>query len=228
MNIIPGGKRGKRSAKTAVAEGRKSSKKERTEIVTDDELGRIEVIKHGPIVNIAPKQVLAYKPFNFSPMDFALESESLVEKIISEQVQMRSLKRFLADPSSPVIYGVGGSPDDVQAKYFAAYLVQQHIKTLGVKANVRWITLYGDYANPHIRDDISRPSMIVLTNLCPNSTNVKLEKARDIIEFYPDIPRIVVNAGLDPMSFLTTKLFTAVNAMAYFPLGLFKQKVSVI
>lgn len=227
MRTIPAGGNGRRrSVKSVVAEGRKSTKAERAEIVTGDEVGRIEVRKHGPATNVVPASVLIRKPFVFEPQDFALESEQLKEKIISEQVQMRSLSRFLKDPSAAVIYGVGGT-DELTAKYFAAYLVQEHIKAMGAKANVRWITLYGDYANPHIRDDIAAPSMLVITNLCPNSTNVKLEKARDIIEFYPDVPRVIVVAGQDPMTFLVTRLFLPINAMAHFPLSLFKQ-VSVI
>lgn len=230
MNIIPSGKsKGRvKSVRAVVSQGRKSTRKEKAEVVTSDELDRIEVLRRGPIVNIAPAHVLAQSPFTFEPQDFGLESEALEEKIVSEQVQMRSLKRFLKDPTSPVIYGVAGSPDDMRARYFAAYLVQAHVKHLGARANVKWITLYGDYKNVHLADDVARPSMVVLTNLAPNSTNVKLEKARDIIEFYSDVPCVVVNAGMDPMSFLMTRLYCAVNAMAYFSLGLVKQRVKVI
>jgi hypothetical protein len=70
--------------------------------------------------------------------------------------------------------------------------------------------------------------MIVLTNLTDKSTNQRLEKARDIIEAYPDVPRVIVASGQDPISFLSTRLRVPVHGLAYFSEAIVKARVTVI
>jgi hypothetical protein len=194
---------------------------------------KIEVRQTPEMRSIVPGTVWRTSPFKWNPITFGLESERLNEKTIGSEVQDKSLRMFLDEPSYPYIYGVSGNPDDGDAKYFAAYLVQQHMQFMGLKANVVWHTLYGDFNNRILReydeiDGKSPPSLIVLSNLTPNSTNVKLEKARDILERFADIPRIVVCAGEDPMSFFTTRLYSPIHALAYFSSTLVKKKFEVI
>lgn len=64
-----------------------------------------------------------------------------------------------------------------------------------------WHRLMGGY-NP--KDEISRdrkPCFLVLSNIIETSTLAKWEKLRDILTLYDDIPRIVVSAGCDPLTF---------------------------
>lgn len=189
---------------------------------------RIEVEQQGTIATTVPSSVWRCKPFKWDPQAFALESDDLVQKIIEPSVQDKSLARFIKNPSLSMIYGVSGNPDDLKAKLFAAYLMDVHCKRYRADSNPWWVNLTGGFENPWINGDRSRPTMIVLTNLTPQSTNLKLEKARDIIESFPDVPRIVVVAGQDPMSFLSTRLHVPINGLAYMCEAVVRRKVEMI
>src|ERR1700737_4265309 len=161
----------------------------REDDAADDALlpSRIEV-NH---INVVPGHVYRTRPFKWSPITFATESEQLNSRFVEPHTQDKSLTMFLKDPSMSMIYGVSGNPDDSKAKYFAAFLVAAHIKALGSDANPIWAPMYGGFDNPYMSDDKAAPTMLVITNITPNSTSMKLEKARDLIEKYSDIPRIV-------------------------------------
>lgn len=219
MNVIRGG------------EGYRPKKREAKDddLVNDLDLPtKIEVRNHGQIANIVPGHVWRTKAFKWQPLAFATESEQLNSKFVESGTQDKSLAMFLKNPRTPMIYGISGNPDDSKAKYLAAFLVAAHMKTLGTDANPVWAPMYGGFDNPYMSDDKAKPTLLVLTNLTPNSTTFKLEKARDLLEKFSDIPRIVVVAGMDPMSFLTTRLHVPIHGIAYLSEGLVKQKVEVI
>ena len=189
---------------------------------------RIEVKQQGQVANVVPGHVWRVKPFKWNPATFMPDSEQLNSRFIEPIKQDQSLMTFLDDPTVPMIMGISGSPDDSKAKYMAAFLVDMHVKRLKSQANPWWAPLYGGFDNPYLNVDKSPPTMLVITNLTNNSTNVKLEKARDLIEAYPDIPRLVVIAGIDPISFLAAKLHVPINGLIYLSEGLLKQRVEVI
>lgn len=223
METIAGGKGRKAPPRELV------SKKERKVEIADDDLPTtISVKPHGTIKGVVPGHVWRVTPFKWDPVTFATESEQLNNKFIEPIIQDRSLRAFMEFPDTPVIYGISGNPDDSKAKYFAAFLVAQHLRKVGPRANVVWLPMYGGFDNPWMSEDKASPTMLVLTNLTPNSTSLKIEKTRDLIEKYSDIPRIVVCAGMDPMSFLATRLYVPINALAYFSEGLVKTRVEVI
>lgn len=189
---------------------------------------KIEVNPKGQVKALVPGSVFRQSSFKWDPQTFVLESDELNQKFIEPSMQDESLARFLKKPSTPMIYGVTGSPDDTKAKLFAAYLLQAHCKRYGGDANPWWVNLMGGFDNPWIDRDRPRPSMIVITNLTAGSTAQRLEKARDIIESWPDVPRVIVAAGLDPFSFLATRLRVPVHGLAYFSEAVVKHKVVVI
>lgn len=202
-----------------------------TEIVRSKlEVPKLIEAKQALIKNVVPGHVFRCPSFKWHPVTFVTESEQLNQKFIEANKQTSSLEMFLNNSLVPAIYSVAGNPDDAKAKLFAAYLVGVHMRYLGSKANVVWESLYGGFDNKLVSDadDKEQPTMIVITNLCPNSTNLKLEKAKDILEKFADIPRIVVSSGLDPISFMTTKLYSQVNALAYFSDSLIRAQMTVI
>jgi hypothetical protein len=181
--------------------------------------------------SIVPGTVWRQHSFKWEPQAFVPESDRLKDTIRDEAIQHRSLKLFMDDPTLPLIYCVAGSPDDSKAKYFAAHLVALHLEKLKAKASVVWFPLYGGFDNPMFKDygyySENDPTMIVLSNLSPTATNVKLDKCRDILERFADIPRVVVVAGEDPFSFMATRLYSPLNAMAFFSESLLKKRVEV-
>ena len=150
------------------------------------------------------------------------------EKVIGSDVQEKSLQNFIDNPLAPCIYGVGSAPSDEKAKYFAAYLIQQYV--LGVPAHrnrVCWQYLYSNFDNPIITRG-ETPGLIVLTGLTPNSSPVKLDKARDILEHFSDVPRIVVIAGEDPLTYFSTRLYFKLTHLFFTSEKIVKRRVEVI
>lgn len=213
---------------------RKVVVKSAPKLVVSNELPRRIEVKITPSIrDIVPGSVWRQSPFKWDPMTFACESEKLNEKFIEPSVQNESLLRFMHEPDLPMIYGVSGNPDDMKAKLFAAYLVQVHQQRMGLKANVVWFTMYGGFDNPLLKeydpiDGKTDPSMLIISNLTPNAPGLKLDKTRDLLERFSDIPRVVVSAGEDPISFLTTRLYSPVHGLAYFSEALIKKRVEVI
>ena len=85
--------------------------------------------------------------------------------------------------------------------------------------------LTGGFENKSLN---AEPSLLVITGLTPNSTPVKLEKARDLLEKHSNIPRIVVMAGEDPITFFMTRLYYSVNSIYYHSSALVKQRVEIV
>ena len=189
---------------------------------------RIEVAQTGTVAQTVPGYVWRQAAFKWNPQAFATQSDELNEKFIEPGVQDQSLVQFIKKPSRPMIYGVSGNPDDTKAKLFAAYLMAQHCKRFGSDSNPWWIQLTGGFDNPYLDHNKARPTMIVLCGLTPQSTNQKLEKARDIIEAYPNVPRVVVVAGADPLSFISTRLHVPVHGLAYFCEAIIRSKIEVV
>ena len=174
-----------------------------------------------------PGSVFRATPFVFQPQAFVADSERLNERIFSEELQVQSLEDFREDVRAPVIYVVSGNPDDCQARLFAAYLVNIHM--LGYKNHsVEWHSVHGGFNNPLVKEERDPPSMIVLTNLSPTSTPVKLDKVRDICDKWDNVPRVLVVAGEDPISFMATRLYLPCNSMAYFCDSMMKKRVDVL
>lgn len=209
----------------------------RAPVVSEDEEQalphKIAVVPDARLRSIVPGSVWRRSAFPWDPLPFSVESERLHDRVIQSDVQDQGLRMFLDDPRTPMIYVVTGAPDDSKAKLFAAYLMHHHLKALGPESNPVWHALYGGFENKLLRDhegpdSMMRPTMLVLTNLTSDSTAVKLEKARDLIERFDNIPRIVVAAGDDPISFALGRLFVPVNALAFFCETLVRRKMEVV
>lgn len=172
-----------------------------------------------------PGYIWQERPFKFDPQDFAVQSDKLKEKIFSGEVQTASLDRFLENPTANILYGVASSPSDQRAKYFAAYLVQCFIERAPVNCSVRWENLYSTFSNPAMD---AQPSLLVITGLTPNAMPIKLEKARDLLEKHCNIPRIVVMAGEDPITYFSTRLYSAVNSIYFYSSDLVKRNIEIV
>ena len=172
-----------------------------------------------------PGHVWRKGPFKFDPLDFAVKDERLNEKIFEGRLQLESLESFRADPLKPIIYGVGSAPDDATAKFFAAYLAHLFLSVTHRSKTIHWETLYGGFDNPALQ---VKPDLLIITNLTPASSNHRIEKARDLLEFHSEIPRIVVIAGEDPITFCSTKLFCPINKIFFHSASIVRRKVEVV
>lgn len=154
------------------------------------------------LVSITP-----YVP-KWLPDDFDLPRTSVPR-------QVDALHRLLINPlhGRPII-GIGSMVSDDRAKFLAMQImnaaITQH-KNGSHKGKLLplWHRVMGGYNDP-LRDvkDSERPniSMLILTNVGVDSTPHKIEKIRDLLEIYDNIPRVVVMNGSDPISFFADKI----------------------
>jgi len=140
------------------------------------------------------------------PDDFVLRS-------ISVKKQINGIDRVLQNPlHGSYTMAIGSYPSDVRAKILAVNFMNRAIDAqIGGSHRGRayplWHRLMGNYQDP-LRDskESEHVSMLVITNVGVDSSQVKLEKLRDILEKYDSIPRIVVVNGVDPVSFFAERV----------------------
>jgi hypothetical protein len=168
-------------------------------------------------------------PFKFDPHPFALQSPRLQEKIYDPSVQTDSYQRFLDSPFEPIVYGVASAPDEIKAKLFAAHLVYKFIKATTPLNSILWVTSSLSVSNGNIKTAFDkRPSLLVITGLTPNNTNYKLDLVHELVEHHSNIPRILVIAGEDPITFIYERLHLPVNSVFFSSAAVVKRKVEVI
>lgn len=153
------------------------------------------------------------KPFTFSPQSFTSTVSGLKPKVIKREAQLQHFRDFLDEPFRPVTYCLVSAPNDGMAKLLAAYMMQHAIINHGQSLPV-WHDLTQSFKNP-LLEDSTRASLLVLNNVGTSATPTKLEKLRDILTHYADIPRVVIATGCDPFAFFTQHLYMPMNACAY-------------
>lgn len=158
-----------------------------------------------------PGYVFRQAPFKLIPLGFSIQTKA-EERLFPKTIQEAGLKSFLNKPFGGQNYIITGYLDDAKALYMAAYLMEAHVKKGG--KNPVWLQLH---KNTEI---VSRPSLIVISNLTTESTQKRFEKCRDLLHTYWNVPCIVVGCGMDPIRFGSWKLHIPVNKMLYFKSGL--------
>lgn len=156
-----------------------------------------------------------------SLMKVTVEAFGMTPKSIPVKRQLSSLHRVLDHPlRGSYTLCISSYPTDLRAKNLAAEIMyralldygEHHVpgRTLPV-----WHRLYGNYRDT-LRDESSEiPSLLILTNLVADSTNVKFEKARDLLEKYHKIPKIVVCGGMDGGNLFANKLHYPLDAIIH-------------
>lgn len=148
---------------------------------------------------------------------------------ISVKRQLASIHQLTTNPlrAAPTIC-IASNPTDLRAKLLACQIMDKAIDHHKARTRKhgqtlpKWHKVYGGYKDPLRDKDIAKekdldeyPCMLILTNVLPDSTSYKLEKLRDLLEKYDDIPRIVVLSGTDPITFFATKLQYPLNHGIY-------------
>lgn len=149
-----------------------------------------------------------------SVQDFKPQAQAYKTTKVSAHQQLDFFQDLLEDPhdGNPVVC-IGSFPTDARAKIAALHVFRNAMKdkTHTVRKPV-WVTLYGDRFNYEELKN-KRPSMLFISNIVLESTAYKMERLRDILEMFPDIPRIVVTGGtLDPTELFVRRLHLPINA----------------
>lgn len=174
-----------------------------------------------------PKDMLRARPFPLEQHLITIESkvDGIKTRRVPKISQILHLEKFMQHPFvAPQIISISSFPNDGKAKMLAAYMMQtaynSHIAGRFRLTKNRqlplWHTLYGGFYD-ELRDGKKdeKPSLLVLSNITHMSTQVKLEKLRDLLEKYNDIPRIIVSTNEDPITLANTKLLISVNTAFY-------------
>ena len=174
-------------------------------------------------VNI-PGYVWRNPPFKLDPPAFSPSSEKLARRIIEPETQIESHRRWVNGPHDhPLlkhgIYGVGAEPSDDSALYFAAHLVHTWLTATDRPiSDIHWLS-FGSEPDFKLGDSILQGhrncDLLVLSNLTPNSSAFRLQRARDLLAVTRSYPAIVVIAGEDPISFFASRLYAPINALFF-------------
>ncbi len=174
-----------------------------------------------------PKDILRARPFNADQHIITIDSkvEGIKTRRVPKKVQLAQLERFIEKPfAAPAVISIASFPNDGKAKLMAAFLMEvaHKAQVSGRFRSVRarqlplWHRVMGGYYD-QLRDGRSeeRPSLLVLSNITHQSTPMKLEKLRDLLEMYNDIPRVIVSTNEDPITLANSKLLVPVNMAFY-------------
>ena len=144
-------------------------------------------------------------------------------KILSTAKQFRQLRAILANPlRGSYTLGISSFPSDQRAKHLAMLIMsaavdhyQQHRRAMGSRSMPMWHRVFGSLGD-NLRDKgTEKPCMLILSNVTTDSSNVKIEKVRDLLEKYSDIPRIVVTAAEPPSKMFGARLHYPMTAGFY-------------
>lgn len=159
--------------------------------------------------------VLRQAPFSLTPTSFTAAIEGLKAKVFNRQKQLDMFESFIDSPFEPINYCLASAPDDGKAKLLAACMMQHALINHDSRTALPlWVDLTGGFDNPLIVNRV-KPSLLVINNVGIASTQSKLEKLRDILEVYSDIPRITVVTGTDPYTFFMRTLYLPIHALMY-------------
>lgn len=130
-------------------------------------------------------------------------------KPISTNKQIRWASKLIANPlRGSYTAAISSYPSDSHAKVLALNIMNRAItlqssgKVAGHAAYPYWHNLYGGFNDSLREAQEPKPySMLIISNVGPDSTPVKLEKLRDLLIKYASRPKIVIVNGMDPASF---------------------------
>lgn len=135
--------------------------------------------------------------------------------------QLKVARKLLEHPThGSGVYMVNSFPSDMRAKLFAAqvmYVACKQFKDASQRAQrftngPLWVRLLGinDYKQFDAIKE-ARPNMLILSNINDESTPLKVERLRDLLDEFNNIPKLVVTAGSDPLTFMMRRVFYPVN-----------------
>lgn len=143
-------------------------------------------------------------------------------KIVSVNKQIAMLERIVTNPlRGNYTACISSFPTDAKAKALAIQVMQTAILTHQKhrkpgRSLPYWHRIFGGLGDPLRDKNIQEvPSLLILSNITVDSSANKLEKVRDLLEKYNNIPRIVVIAGVDPFTFFGAGIHFPLNYGVY-------------
>lgn len=174
-----------------------------------------------------PQHDLPLKSTKIDVAESLVTIEPNVPNIMSRNVsvlkQYKVLKSYIEHPlrGSHTIC-ISSFPSDLKAKHLAIHLMsiacEQHRAGHHKpgRALPLWYRVYGGFSNPLIDKPVQEvPSLLIISNVGTSSSQLKIEKVRDLLEKYSEIPKIVVTGGEAPCNLFANKFHYALRAGIY-------------
>ena len=146
-----------------------------------------------------------------SPSNMKPKAVSLEDQLGSYDVMLKTGTRQAY--KHPYLACVSSEPNDLKAKIIVASVMLnimiKHGVESGSKYLPKWHTVLGGFDDSLKgrvlnKDSQNHNGLLILSNVIPDSTQVKKETLRDLLELHSSVPRIVVTTGSDPMSFFNS------------------------
>lgn len=165
-------------------------------------------------------QVFMQRSLELEDVTGLIESTTVTgrPKIVKAALQVKQFNRLYASPcDAPYVLCISSIGTDLRAKFTAAFLLNRALRSFDrdrystLRSGPVWHMLTGSYSDEY-RDRIrevkrgKKPALIVLSNVTTDSSEVKIEKLRDLLEVFADVPRIVTITGEDPYTFFASRL----------------------
>ena len=180
-----------------------------------------------------PKSVMRIRPFILSEYLSSIESDipgQNIKRVTRERQEEQFRTLYRAPQVKPYLAVISSAPNDQKALLVAAQLFRRGIQG-HVDGTVRqrnrtlplWHMITGSWYDK-LRDQYDKPrteispippSLMVFSNITTECSQAKLEKLRDLIEIYNDVPRIIVltgsGSGVDGITFANSRLHCPVT-----------------
>lgn len=183
-----------------------------------------ELLKHR---NVSEQLIYNNENINLEEDIIDIEyKDNRINKKVTKKKQIQYYKETICDPfGSPYIMAISSQYNSIKSQSIALKIFSNAIKDHSTahepdKSFPYWYPIYGGYKD-NLRDDASykskvgKPSLLVLDNISINSTDIKLEKIRDLLYMNRDIPRILVLSEICPLEFMYTKIYFEINRVVY-------------
>jgi hypothetical protein len=151
------------------------------------------------------------------------ELPGIKSSVVSANKQIKAFTSILEKPlKGAYTLGISSYPSDARAKHVAlavmksAILKHQSLHNKQGKSLPLWYRVYGGFTD-NLRDKPvhDTPCMLIITNINDDSSSIKLEKVRDLLEKFSNIPRLIVSGGQPSIQLFATKLMYPLKCGLY-------------
>ena len=145
-------------------------------------------------------------------------SKTKVRKI-SASKQIKAFEKLHENPLwGSYLYVISSYPSDLRANQIALSLMSHATNQYYTKKNANkillkrtppvWHNVLGGFRDKFLDRDVltGTPAMMIISNVTEDSSQTKLEKLRDLLVTYDNIPIVVVTSAIDPVTFMLGKL----------------------
>lgn len=177
----------------------------------------------------AAQSLIQQSPFRLDRSVNTIEIQTRgSKKIISKIKQAQDFKDLWANPyAAPFSLCISSAPSEVMAQMVAMRLFLRAIamtRKRHLEGLPKWHSVLGGWSDDALRDGPMdyNINFLVLGNVEENSTPTKIEKLRDIVTRYSNVPKVIVTANGSPVDFMHDILKMPVHYAIY--LGPIKKK----